>query len=308
MGERASGLAWIEHRIPNPAAAGSNPASPASRKLSSSGGRLRPRERFLRLPPARARREWSRYEGTPQRTLWLALRRRFLSRALRALPSHPPVILEVGPGPGRFSDLLVATGRRVILLDLSPAMIREGRSLRPGASPGGPHWVLGDALRLPVRPGSLAAIVALGNVLGFGGPRAGLMLREWKESLAPGGVWVLETTLGAPPQDRSSGRRAPWARPGTRRGLAPREATGLPRFSREEVDHWIDRLGWELVEATPVAPRYGGSPEAARQALARAGGDWKTLLDEEERAGRDGADRDLPGPWLFRGRARAGAE
>ena len=302
MGERASGLAWIEHRIPNPAAAGSNPASPASRKPSRSASRLPTRDRFLRLPDSRARREWSRYEGTPQRTLWLALRRRFLSRALQGLPSGSRGVIEVGPGPGRFSDLLLATGRPVLLLDLSRAMIREGRRLRSGKGPGGPHWVLGDALRLPVRPGSQAAVVALGNLLGFGGPRAGLMLREWQESLAPGGVWVLETTLCAPLRDGVRTKGAPPPGQGTGGASGPGEAGGLVRFSRKEMDRWFDRLGWELLEAAPVAPRSGGSPEATRQALTRTGGDWNAVLEEEEQAGRGAAGQDLPGPWLFRGR------
>lgn len=301
MGERASGLAWIEHRIPNPAAAGSNPASPASRRLSPTGGHLPPRERFLRLPPARARREWSRYEGTPQRTLWLALRRRFLARALKGLPSHPATLLEVGPGPGRFSDLLLATGRSVISLELSLAMIREARR-HPGPS-GGPHWVLGDGLRLPVRPGGLAGLVALGNVLGFGGDRAGLLLREWKESLAPGGTWVIETSVAGtlPAQGSARDAHASLRRARKEPSFAP--PTALLRFPRAELDRWFDLLGWELLEATPVAPEAGSSPERARQALARAGGRWETLLEREERAGRQREAEGLPGPWLFRGRA-----
>ena len=306
MGERASGLAWIEHRIPNPAAAGSNPASPASRRVSPTPGRLPPRERFLRLPPARARREWSRYEGTPQRTLWLALRRRFLARALEGLPPRPPTLLEVGPGPGRFSDLLLATGRPVISLERSPAMIQE--ALRHRGSSGGPHWVLGDGLRLPVRPGSLAGLVALGNVLGFSGDRAGLLLREWKESLAPGGIWVIETSVTGtlPAEGSARDAHADLRQPGREPSYGPPSA--LLRFPRAELDRWFDLLGWELLEATPVAPGAGGSPERARQALAQAGGRWETLLEKEERAGRQREAQILPGPWLFRGRALARGE
>jgi SAM-dependent methyltransferase len=255
------------------------------------------------LPSERARREWSRYEGTVQRNLWLQFRRRFLSRALQDLPSRPAVILEVGPGPGRFSDLLVSTGRPVILLDLSLAMIREGRGLHPATRPGGPHWVLGDALRLPVPPRSLAALVALGNVLGFAGSRAGLLLREWDESLAPGGVFAIETSLLAPAKGEALSPRAPAAGREGRRPLTVLRTPKVSYFSRKELDDWFARLGWRLEEATPVAPRAGGSPTDAQQALHRAGGDWRTLLEEEERAGREAADSELPGPWLFRGRA-----
>ncbi len=285
----ASGSAWIEHRIPNPAIAGSNPASPVrppSRTPSASPRAALPRrKRYRELPAARAEREWERYQGTLQRELWLRLRERFLLRALDASPSQSPWVVELGSGPGRFAPLLTRAGSQALLVDLSPAMIREGR--RRLGSPPRTHWVLADALRLPIRLGATRLLVALGQLLNLAGGEAPLFLREWDRVLPPGAGWALEVNL------EGSSLASPSREKGTET---------LTRFRLEELEGRLASLGWRVEESLKVAPKAGGEEDSCRRALKRWGGNWEQWLEEEERAGRSPEARGGGGAWLLRGR------
>ncbi len=94
---------------------GSRPRKrPASR---SSERRRRIRERF----DTQVDRERRRYSGQAWRLLVRELRDRFLERYL---PQGHGWVLELGPGPGRFTPTILSSGARVVAVDLSLPMLR----------------------------------------------------------------------------------------------------------------------------------------------------------------------------------------
>ncbi|HEY2155516.1 MAG TPA: class I SAM-dependent methyltransferase [Isosphaeraceae bacterium] len=73
-----------------------------------------------------------------------------VTRGLAGLSN--PLVLDLGCGKGRFARRLAARGARVVGLDISRAMLSEGRGLRR---------VLGSARRLPFASGTFDAVVAV---------------------------------------------------------------------------------------------------------------------------------------------------
>jgi ubiquinone/menaquinone biosynthesis methyltransferase len=112
----------------------------------------------------------------------VAWRRRAV-RELETAPAGP--LLDLCAGTMDLTALLVRRfpGARVVALDLSPEMLRHGRSKAPGA-----ETVVGDALDLPFGDGEFAAVVCgfgMRNVADV--PRA---VREVRRALGPRGVFV----------------------------------------------------------------------------------------------------------------------
>ncbi|MGD0719073.1 MAG: methyltransferase domain-containing protein [Thermoplasmata archaeon] len=258
------------------------------------------RDRFRSVDEYRADREWNRYEGTPQRDLFRELRERFLDRHR----CDGPWVLEIGPGPGRFTYAVGTARSRRALLDLSDVMLRRARA-RGGDRTGGPppDLVKGDGFRPPVRDGSFGEVVALGNVLGFAPRPFAVSLQRLGELVAPGGVLVIEIVPGWGERSRYLTRLPP-----TAVGRLLRSPIGavLPRIEREafsrvqerakkehafqrrtlaEVVRVFQPLGWSVLEAMAVAPALGFDPEriAAVRPVPRA---WTHLLEVEEALGR----------------------
>jgi SAM-dependent methyltransferase len=285
------------------------PPSPPSRRRGGpardSGARARPsaaHERFLRLDPDRAQREWDRYEGTPQRDLYRTLRERFLARHV----GDVPWALDVGSGPGRFLPQLGAHGARLVALDLSETALRLGRRLlgRGRSVPAAQvERVRGDALRPPFVPRAFGVVAALGNALGFE-ERAGEGLLATLEGLvARPGRLMLEIAPGPGESSRYLARLPPGAvrrllaapvgvvvhriqREGFRRMPVRHASRAFRRWTAEElVDHW-KQDGWSVREVVAVAPALG--PEVA--ALAEVKKDptaWSRLLEVEEALGAE---------------------
>lgn len=72
---------------------------------------------------------------------------------------RPPLVLDVPCGYGRMSDLIRASGARLVSADLSPAMVeRAMQNAGPAASAG----VVADLVRgLPFRPGAFDVVLCL---------------------------------------------------------------------------------------------------------------------------------------------------
>lgn len=269
-----------------------------------SAGRPAAHERFLRQGEDRARREWLRYEGTPQRELFRQLRERFLRRHAR----EGRWSLDAGSGPGRFLPWIGRAGATRVALDLSRSMLAVGRerTARTGTPKDGTlERVRGDALRPPFAPGAFAEVALVGNTLGFEGSRGRELLDGVEPLVGPGGVLVVEIAPGPGERSRYLRRLPPGA---VRRLLAAPASAVLARlapegFAREPIRHrpasfrrwtvgelsgrWRPR-GWTVREAMAVAPALGPDPtrlsEVARDPVA-----WTRLLDLEEQLGRDPA-------------------
>jgi ubiquinone/menaquinone biosynthesis C-methylase UbiE len=99
-------------------------------------------------------------------------------------PTHQRA-LDVGCGTGILSARLAATGRHVLGVDLSPAMIRQARRKQTANL----DFAIGDAERLPVAGQSFDAVVSLISFHHY--PHPDRALAEFHRALRPGGRLVL---------------------------------------------------------------------------------------------------------------------
>ncbi len=254
------------------------------------------RTRFLKADAYRAEREWSRYEGTPQRDLFVELRERFLTRnAVRA-----SWILDVGSGPGRFTARMGGSSSRRVALDLSRSMLRLLAEKHRGEGVGIDR-VQGDGLRPPLAPGRFGEVALLGNGLGFAGPSGPALLSAVETLVAPGGILIVEIGPGSGERARYLHRLPPRA---VARLLEAPLAAILPRLEREgfapeavrhepgEFRRWTvaelrsrwRAMGWEGGEAEAIAPALGADPERIA-AVASRPPSWRRLLELEEAVG-----------------------
>jgi SAM-dependent methyltransferase len=99
-------------------------------------------------------------------------------------------VLELGCGAGRITGYLLALGREVTGLDVSPAMIAECRRRYPGG-----RFLEGDMADLSGFPNSSLDVVIVGfNVLDiFGDARRRQTLREIHRVLAPDGLLIMSS-------------------------------------------------------------------------------------------------------------------
>jgi SAM-dependent methyltransferase len=103
-------------------------------------------------------------------------------------------VLDIACGPGTVSAQLAAIGARPVSLDLSGAMLRLARDRLPEGVP----LVRANALRLPLREGSMDGVVCNFGILHF--PQPELAFNEGARVLRPGGhaawsVWGPDATL-----------------------------------------------------------------------------------------------------------------
>lgn len=250
-------------------------------------------DRFLELDAYRAQREWFRYEGNALRDLFRQLRGRFLLRHR----TRRGWAVDLGAGPGRFTDLIGGPPSRVVQLDLSVEMLREAGTHREGY-----HRVRGDVLTPPFPNGRFMEVVLFGNVLGQSGPDADALLSAAAGLVAPGGRLLLEIVSGHGERSkllhRLSGERilellrvsessasARVEREGFEPllGLAHREH-GFRRFSVASIQR---RLGssWHLIEVLAVAPGLGFDASKL-EPIRRDPAGWSRALRLEEEVGR----------------------
>ena len=150
---------------------------------------------------------------------------------VRGRPDYPPEALEwlrntlglrggkvavdLGAGTGKFTNVLLATGARVVAVDPVAQMLDELRRNAPAAEP-----LVGDAGHIPLAAVSVDAVVCSQSFHWFANPAA---LAEMHRVLRPGGVlgliWnVRDESVGWVAE--LSGLIAPYE------GAAPRMASG----------------------------------------------------------------------------------
>jgi SAM-dependent methyltransferase len=103
----------------------------------------------------------------------------------RTLPRPPAVIADIGGGPGRYADWLVAAGYRVVHRDLVAHHVEHVRS-RHGAAV---DAAVGDARTLDLDDGSVEVVLLLGPLYHLVAPDDRVRaLREARRVVRSGGV------------------------------------------------------------------------------------------------------------------------
>jgi hypothetical protein len=219
-------------------------------------------------------------------------------------------VLEIGPGPGRFTHRIGSEESRRVLIDLSDVMLRRARS-SPSDRTGerySPDPVRGDGFRPPVRSGAFGEVTALGNVLGFAPEPFPDSLQRLAKSAAPRAKLLLEIMPGTGERSRYLARLPPRAvgrllrspvravRPRIdREGFTPvgGRAAKDHGFQRRTVSDLVRALspsGWVMREAMAVAPALGFDPDRIAEVHPNPNA-WSHLLEIEEGLGR------LPERW-----------
>jgi SAM-dependent methyltransferase len=112
---------------------------------------------------------------------------RELLTAYAAATSDP--VAEVGCGPGQVGALLRAEGRRVIGVDLSPAMARLAAARLDGS-------VAADMRALPLRAASVGGVVAFYSIIHVPRPQVNATVAELARPLRAGGRLLLSAHEG----------------------------------------------------------------------------------------------------------------
>ncbi len=140
------------------------------------------------------------------RLLSLGLDGRWRAAAAKRLDARCDTVLDLCAGTGDLARACRAAGRgRVwIAADFTPEMLQRGRR-RPGAA--GLRWVAADGLCLPLRDGSVDAVMVGFGVRNLADVRAGL--REMHRVLRPGGQLVVLEFFRDDPAAAGDARGAP---------------------------------------------------------------------------------------------------
>ena len=98
---------------------------------------------------------------------------------------------DLGCGPGHVARYLHDLGLPVLGVDLSPEMIRQATRLNPEV-----EFRVGDLRSLDLPDDSLSGIVAFYSVIHFDDAELGVVFREFRRVLAPGGVLLVAFHVG----------------------------------------------------------------------------------------------------------------
>jgi len=139
---------------------------------------------------AYAEKEWDRLTATPFQEVSLHVHTHYLRKHIQ--PDWR--VLEIGAGPGRFTQLLAELGARVVVSDLSPVQVALNRQFatRLGFATAVEDWRQVDVSDLSDFPdGSFDAVLAYGGPFSYVLDRRNTALAECRRVLRPGGKLLL---------------------------------------------------------------------------------------------------------------------
>lgn len=134
--------------------------------------------------------EYDRHDTSPVQRIKLEIHR----ECLRNHVEPGSRVLEIGAGPGRFTEVLAELDCRITVLDVSPRQLRlnEERALEHGFADAVDEWIVADVTDLEaLRAHSFDAIVAFGGPFSYVLDRRQIALDQCLDVLAPGGRLLL---------------------------------------------------------------------------------------------------------------------
>jgi len=105
---------------------------------------------------------------------------------------RPPVIADIGCGPGHITAHLAGLGARAFGVDLSPGMVTEAKRRHPHLA-----FVAGSLLALPVRTGAVEAVVCAYTIIHLDRDERRRAFAELARVIRPGGWLLLSFHVGA---------------------------------------------------------------------------------------------------------------
>lgn len=247
-------------------------------------------------------REWQRLVAAPIQEISLYIHRYYLEEHIKSGAR----VLEIGAGAGRFTQILVELGARVVAADISAGQLALNRrhAAELGFSSGVEDWLQVDICDLSCfADASFDAVVAYGGPFSYVLDRRGTALAECLRVLKPDGVLLMSVMClwgsarrslagvlqGTPPeanrQITDTGDITPITFPG-------RQANFMHLFRSAELRAWLEAAGLELLALS--ASGCLASPEDAQmENLRKDAGFWAELLRMELEASAEPGCQDM---------------
>jgi SAM-dependent methyltransferase len=256
-------------------------------------------------------REWDRFDRTLGDRVSLALH----SRVLRQFIVPGSQVLEIGAGPGRFTEQLSALGCQITVGDISPEQLRlnEDTARNRGFADKVRSWNQLDICDLTQFPlATFDAVVAFGGPLSYVFDRREGALTECLRVLRPGGVLLLSVMslwgtlhrhLGAVLALPESANRSIVATGDLTAENDPSSTHHCHMFRATELRAFLDRPELQLLWLSASSAITTGLDPA----LLPDERSWPFLLDVEARACTEAAYLDAGTHLIGALRLRAGA-
>ncbi len=135
-------------------------------------------------------KEWERMVADPVNEISLYIHTHYLKEYI---PANARV-LEIGAGPGRFTQVLAEIGAKVVVSDLSPVQLDLNKKIahEQGFADAVHSWDLADICDLSqFESGAFDRVVAYGGPFSYALDQRDLALRECLRVLRPGGILLL---------------------------------------------------------------------------------------------------------------------
>jgi SAM-dependent methyltransferase len=239
-------------------------------------------------------KEWDRHEKTPTEEVKLHVHRHYLAKHI----SSGDRVLEIGPGPGRFTQMLAELGAKIVVADISPVQLDLNREYakKLGFASAVEEWLELDVCEMGiVADGGFDAVVCYGGPLSYVFEQRDEAISEILRVTRPDGVVLLGvmslwgTTHEFLPGVMDVSEDENWEIIGSG-DLCPdtlsQSTHNCHMFRADELRRFLEEAGVEILEMSAsncLSAAWGDRLEEVRNDTAK----WKHLLEMEVEACRE---------------------